>query len=362
MEDILAQTTQAFLRPISKYLEDDAISEVMINGSQEIYVEEAGKLRKTSATFEDDEQLMAAVRNIAQFVGRKIDNNQPIMDARLPNGSRIHVVLPPCARKGVYMTIRKFSQERLGVKDLIKFGSLSVNAAKFLNFCVTTAKNIIVAGGTSSGKTTLLNVVSSLIPEDQRIVVIEDSSELQLQQEHVLSMETKTANEQGKGEVTMRDLLKSSLRLRPDRIIIGEVRSGEAMDLLQAMNTGHSGSMSTIHANSPRMTLNRLETLALMGGVDLPLSAVRAQIASAVDLVVQASRLRDGSRKVTHITEVVGLDENGAYETEDIFKLELQGSDKQGKLKASLNATKKRPKFLEETVAQGFSIKDELFD
>ncbi len=361
MQDILAKTTKAFLKPIATYLEDEAVSEVMINGASSIYIEKQGKLIKTDTVFADEEQLMAAVRNIAQFVGRKVDPSHSIMDARLPDGSRIHVVLPPCARQGIYMTIRKFARENLGVKDLVKSSSLSVECAKFLNLCVTMAKNIIVSGGTSSGKTTLLNVTSALIPEEQRIVVLEDSSELQLQQEHVLTMETQGGDAQGRGRVTMRDLLKSALRLRPDRIVIGEVRGGEAMDLLQAMNTGHSGSMSTIHANNPKLALYRLETLALMGEVELPLQAVRAQVATAIEIIVQCSRLRDGSRKVTHVTEVLGLDGQGGYRTQDIFLFQIDKADSQGKIVGHHVATGNLPSFIDDAKTQGFNISKKIF-
>lgn len=362
MQDILAQTTKAFLKPIERYLQDPEVSEVMINGSQTIYIEKKGKLHKTDAVFTDEEQLMAAVRNIAQFVGRKIERTSPILDARLPDGSRIHAIIPPCSRQGICMTIRKFSRDDLSVKDLVKFGSMSVECAKFLNLCVTMAKNVIVAGGTSSGKTTLLNVLSGLIPDDQRIVVIEDATELQLQKEHVLNLETQPPDTQGKGEVTMRDLLRSSLRLRPDRIVIGEVRGGEAMDLLQAMNTGHSGSMSTIHANNPRLALSRLETLALMGEVEIPLQAVRSQVASAVEIIVQASRLRDGSRRITHVTEVLGLDTAGNYKTTDIYVYRIEGKDSaSGKLNGRQVATGYIPSFIEEATLQGMQVSHDLF-
>jgi pilus assembly protein CpaF len=361
MQDILAQTSRAFLKPIEAFLNDPEVSEIMINGPHEIYVEKKGKLIKTTAQFEDEEQLMAAVRNIAQFVGRKIEKITPILDARLADGSRIHVIIPPCARKGICMTIRKFARDEIAIKDLVKFASLSVESAKFLNLCVTLAKNMIVSGGTSSGKTTLLNVLSELIPDDQRIVVLEDATELQLRKEHVLSMETQAADTQGKGEVTMRHLLKSALRLRPDRIVIGEVRGGEAMDLLQAMNTGHSGSMSTVHANNPRLALSRLETLALMGEVEIPLAAVRSQVSSAVEIIVQASRLRDGSRRVTHITEILGLDAHGNYKTADVFVLKLEKSASANKISGKLVPTGYIPSFIDDAELQGYPVSKEIF-
>ena len=341
-----------FLKPISNLLSDSDISEIMVNAFDTIYVEKKGKIFKASETFRDDDELMAAVRRIAQTVGKRIDEENPLLDARLPDGSRVNIVIPPSARNGIYISIRKFGQSKMTVKQLVDVGALSVAMAKFLNLCVALHKNMLVSGGTSSGKTTLLNIVSSLITPDERIVVIEDASELQLQQEHVLPLETRPADQNGKGLVSMRDLVKNSLRMRPDRIVIGEVRSAEAMDLLQAMNTGHDGSLATIHANTPKGALDRLETLAMMSDVDIPWRALRNQVASAIHIVIQAARLKDGSRKITHISEILGLDEDGKYLVNDIFKLNLQGKHE---------ATGIIPSFLDEAQAQGFTIDEKMF-
>lgn len=361
MSDFFSDATSGFLKPIATYLQDDQISEVMVNGFDLIYVEKKGKLYKTKAQFGSEDELMAAVRRIAQAVGRTIDEKSPILDGRLADGSRVNAVIPPAAKKGIYLTIRKFAQDKLTIKELVAGGSMSKDMAKFINLCMTMAKNTIVSGGTSSGKTTLLNVVSSLIPIDQRIVVIEDASELQMKQEHVLPMETQHADRMGEGQVTMRDLIKSSLRMRPDRIVIGEVRGPEALDLLQAMNTGHSGSMATLHANTPKGALERLETLSLMSDVDLPLRALRSQIASAIDIVIQAQRLRDGSRRITHISEILGLAEDGHYEIRDLFLFKVKSIDEQGKMIGEHSACKVLPSFYEEALAQGLRLDKEMF-
>ncbi len=361
MADFFSEATTGFLAPIASFLKDPNVTEIMVNGASEIYIEKKGKISKTNTVFEDEEQLMAAVRRIAQTVGRIIDSKNPIMDARLPDGSRVNVVIPPVARKGIYLSIRKFGKETLAIKQLVEGGALSLSMAKFLNLCTALSKNLIVSGGTSSGKTTLLNVISGLISKDQRIVVIEDASELQLQQEHVLPMEARAPDIDGKGMVTIRDLLRSSLRMRPDRIIIGEVRGAEAMDLLQAMNTGHSGSMATIHANTPKGALDRLETLALMSDVALPWRALRSQVASAIDIVVQASRLRDGSRKITYISEIGELTEEGKYEVHDIFVFEIQSVDEKGQMMGKHISTGYIPSFLHEAIAQGFTVDETLF-
>lgn len=358
---LLAETTRAFLKPVESYLNDPAVSEILINGAKEIYIESKGKLSKTSAAFADEEQLMAAVRNIAQYVGRKIDDNHPLLDARLPDGSRIHVMIPPCARRGIYMAIRKFAREKLSVQDLIRGKSISTDMAKFVNLCVLMSKNILVAGGTSSGKTTVLNIISSLIPNDQRIIVIEDNSELQLQQEHLVTMETKPAGRNGEGGITIRDLLRGSLRMRPDRVIIGEVRGGEALDLLQAMNTGHSGSMATIHANNPATSLQRLETLAMMSEVELPWRALRSQVATAIEIIIQCARLRDGSRKITEISEVLGLDEAGNYRVQNLYTFQIQGIDAEGKIQGLHRPSGALPSFLPQAKAQGYALGEEIF-
>ena len=361
MSDFFSEATTGFLEPISTLLDDPGISEIMVNGPSEVFGEKKGKIFRSKCAFEDEDQLMSAVRRIAQAVGRSVDEEHPILDGRLPDGSRVHAVIPPVAKKGIYLSIRKFMHDSLSIKQLVQSESMSLEMAKFVNLCCAMSKNIIVSGGTSSGKTTLLNVVSSLIPKDQRIVVIEDASELSLQQSHVLPMETRAADSMGEGEVTMRDLVKTSLRMRPDRIVIGEVRGSEAMDLLQAMNTGHSGSMATLHANTPRGALARLETLALMSDVEMPLVALRSQIASAIDVVIQASRLRDGSRKITHISEVLDLDEHGNYQVEDLFVYHVTDVRSDGKVEGQHAATGTLPSFFEEAKTQGFTIEESVF-
>jgi len=308
---------ESFFEPIWGYIQDGAVSEIMINGPQEIFYEQKGRLVRSDIFF-SEEGLRAAIMNVAQFMGRRVSEENPYLDARLPDGSRVAIVMPPCSRKGPCIAIRKFAKERMTLQDLVRFGALSDEVVQFLDICVKLRKNAIVSGGTSSGKTTLLNIISSLIPNDQRILVIEDSAELQLQQEHVLPLESKPADKHGKGEVTLRELVRASLRLRPDRIVVGEVRGGEALDLLQAMNTGHSGSLATIHASSPAQTLARLETLTLFSGLDLPIVAINEQVASAVEIIIQASRLQDGSRRVTHVSQVLPLSTEGRYRVQDI--------------------------------------------
>jgi pilus assembly protein CpaF len=310
-----------FFEPVRTYLQDDQVSEILINGPTRIFVERKGKLEATRARFASEHALEAAVMNVARSIGRLFDRDHPRLDARLPDGSRVHAVLPPLSREGTTVAIRKFSREKLTIPKLIEFGSLSEVAARLLQIIVELGRNLIVSGATSSGKTSILNVLSSMIPVDQRILVLEDASELQLQQSHTVSFETRKPDEFGKGEVSMRDLLHSSLRLRPDRLVIGEIRGAEAMDLLQAMNTGHDGTMSTIHANSPIDALVRLESCAMYASTGFPLSALRAQVASAVQIVVQTARLHDGSRKVTHISEVGPL-RNGDYTCTDILRFD----------------------------------------
>ena len=322
-----------FLAPIVAYLADDSISEVMINGPSEIFIERKGLIEKTTASFRDEQALTAAVRNIAQFVGRRIDEDHPVLDARLPDGSRICAVLPPCSRKGTTMSIRKFAKGNPTFVDVINRGSITKNAARFLDVCIYLAKNTIISGGTGSGKTTLLNVLGSRIPNHQRVLVIEDSSELKINTEHVVFFETKHGDENGVGAVTIRDLIKAALRLRPDRIVVGEVRGPEALDLITAMNTGHGGSMGTAHANTPYDALVRLETLAMMGDSNVPPAAIRRQIASAIHLVVQIKRMSDGSRRVTHISEVIPeVDENGKYQINDIYLFIQRGRTQEGKI------------------------------
>ncbi len=316
--DIFTRTVEHFLSPVLGPLNDPTVSEIMINGPADIYVERRGRIDRLDAAFASHDALMAAIRNVLQFSGKRITPDTPLIDARLPDGSRVHVALDPVCLQGPCMCIRKFGKDLLTIDALIHAGAMTPMAAEFLRLVVLAEQNLIVSGGTSSGKTTLLNALSTAIPSHERIVVIEDSSELQLQQEHVLRMETRPPDRYGRGEVTIRDLFRSSLRLRPDRIVIGEVRGGEALDMIQAMTSGHGGSMSTLHATTPRDALSRLETLALMAKMDLPLYALRAQAASAIDIIVQVSRLPDGSRRITQISEVLPL-HGDQYATADLF-------------------------------------------
>ncbi len=315
-------TVNHYLAPIKQYLDDPSVTEVMINTHEQIFIERAGKIERVPARFTDQEAYEAAINNILQFTGKSYSDDSPLIDTRLPDGSRVHVAKAPCARFGTAVSIRKFNKEALNVEKLVQLGSFTNQARDFLNVAVHAEQNILVAGGTSSGKTSLLNALSSFIPSSQRIVVIEDSAELQLQKEHVISLEAKPADRYGKGAVTIRDLFKASLRLRPDRIVIGEVRGGEALEMIQAMTSGHGGSMGTLHANNPADALNRLETMAMMSQVELPLHAIRSQISSAIDIVVQVSRHVGGRRCLTHITEIEPLGADGRYVTRDIFKLQ----------------------------------------
>ncbi len=317
--DLYRATLAHLLGPIQPFLDDPGVTEVMINGPDEIYIERAGRLERTDACFADEDSLRAALRNIAQFVGKRLIPEQPSLEARLPDGSRVHIVQPPAARKGLCATIRKFSEQRLSLNDLVARGTLTAAAAEFLGLCIMLEKNIIVSGGTGSGKTTLLNVLSSMIPTTDRIIVLEDSTELQLQQPHVLPFEVQAPDRHGRGGMTIRELFRASLRMRPDRIVVGECRGGEALDMIQAMTSGHSGSLSTCHANTPKDALNRLETLALMAGVEIPLVALRAQVGSAIDLIVQIDRI-GADRRVTYISEVGGLTEARTLTVIDLFR------------------------------------------
>ncbi|RLD05300.1 MAG: CpaF family protein [Chloroflexota bacterium] len=345
--------------PIQPLLDDPLITEVMVNGHDSVYVERAGKLTKTNVTFKDNAHVMRIIEKIVLPLGRRIDSDSPTVDARLPDGSRVNAVVPPVAVDGPSITIRKFGKDKLTVEDVIKFGSLTRSMADFLEACVVGRLNIVISGGTGSGKTTLLNILSSFVPDNERIVTIEDSAELQLRQDHIVRLETKPPDIDGKGEVDVRHLVRNSLRMRPDRIVVGEVRGGEALDMLQAMNTGHDGSLTTLHANTPRDALSRLETMSLMAGLDMPLSIIREQIASAVDVIVQQSRLSDGSRKVTHITEVAGMEGNTIVMT-DIFKFEQTGIE-DGKIIGELKPTGMRPMFSKRLIAAGFELKPEMF-
>ena len=340
---IFAETLEELLAPVRDYLQDDSVSEVMINGPAEVYIERAGRVEHVDASFASEEGLNAAARNIAQFAGKRLSPESPSIEARLPDGSRVHIVQPPAARKGLCIAIRKFSKHKLSLSDLVQRGAMTEMCSHFLSVAVQIKKNIIVSGGTGSGKTTLLNCLSAMIPDHERIIVIEDSSELQLQQAHVVPFEAQPADRFGKGGISIRELFKASLRMRPDRIIVGECRGGEALDMIQAMSSGHGGSMSTLHADRPRDALSRLETMALMGGVDLPLVALRAQVAAAVDLIVQVSRSADGRRGIVEVAEVLGLDEQIRYTLRTLF--EMRSLDESNATAHGLTWTGEPPSF-----------------
>jgi pilus assembly protein CpaF len=346
--------------PIEPLLRDDSISEVMVNGPRSVYVEQKGKLTLTSVRFANDEHVLKVIDRIIRPLGRRIDRKWPMVDARLPDGSRVNAIIPPCAIDGPSITIRKFAKKKLTVEDLIRFGSMTPEMAEFLRACVVSRLNIIVAGGTGSGKTTLLNVLSNFIPPDERIVTIEDSAELKLAQEHVVRLESKPPEIDGTGRVTINDLVINSLRMRPERIVIGECRGGETMAMLQAMNTGHDGSLSTLHANSPRDAIARMETMAMMAGMDIPLRVIREQIASAIDLIVQQTRLEDGSRKIAYITEVQGM-EGDVVVLQDIFVLQILGKTPEGKIISELRPTGTRPRFTPRLEAHGFKLPPSIF-
>ncbi|MBS3977838.1 MAG: CpaF family protein [Syntrophomonadaceae bacterium] len=346
--------------PIQPLIEDPSVSEIMVNGPKKVYVERSGKLELTEVFFRDDSHVEHIIEKIVAPLGRRIDESMPMVDARLPDGSRVNAVIAPLALDGPALTIRKFSKDPLTVDNLIQYGSLNREMARFLEACVNASLNIIVSGGTGSGKTTMLNILSSFIPEAERIVTIEDAAELQLRQEHVVRLETRPPNIEGRGAISIRDLVRNSLRMRPDRIVVGEVRSGEALDMLQAMNTGHDGSLTTGHANGPRDMLARLETMVLMSGMDLPVRAIREQIASAVDLIAHQARLKDGSRKVTHITEVQGM-EGEVIVLQDIFLFKQTGLDQNGRVQGNFLCTGLRPKFMSKMEDAGIQLPHSLF-
>ena len=348
------------LGPIEALRKDDAITEIMVNGPRQVFVERMGKLELTDAKFHDTAHLMNIIERILTPLGRRVDESSPLVDARLEDGSRVNIIIPPLSLVGPCLTIRKFSKTPLSVDNLISFGTMDEKMATFLRACVKARINILVSGGTGSGKTTTLNVISSFIPEGERIVTIEDAAELRLQQQHVVTLEARPANLEGKGAITIRDLVRNALRMRPDRIIVGEVRTGEALDMLQAMNTGHDGSLTTAHANSPRDVLSRLETMVMMSGLELPERAIREQISSAIDLIIHQARLRDGSRKITYITEVQKM-EGTTITTQDIFRFEQIGFDNNGKILGHFVPTGLQPSFLEKFEISGIKLPDGFF-
>jgi pilus assembly protein CpaF len=345
--------------PIEPLLKDDSVSEIMVNGPRQVYVERSGKLVLSDATFQDDDHVMRVIDRIVSPLGRRIDESSPMVDARLPDGSRINAVIPPISLVGPTLTIRKFARDPLTSEDLIRFGTVSREMVTFLKACVEARLNVVVSGGTGSGKTTTLNVLSSFIPDDERIITIENAAELQLRQDHVVTLESRPANIEGRGEITIRDLVVNSLRMRPDRIVVGECRSGEALDMLQAMNTGHDGSMTTAHANTPRDALARLETMCLMSGVELPMRAIREQISAAVDLIIQQARLKDGSRRVIAVTEVQGM-EGDVIVLQDVFVFEQTGVEN-GKIVGRMKPTGIRPKFVEKFEAANIFLPPATF-
>jgi pilus assembly protein CpaF len=347
------------LGPLQALLEDDTITEIMVNGPKNIYIERKGKLHRVPVTFESNEHVMRIIDRIVAPLGRRIDESSPYVDARLHDGSRVNAVIPPISLVGPVLTIRKFSKNPITVDQMIQFGSLTNEAVQFLKACVESRLNIVISGGTGSGKTTLLNVLSGFIPSDERIITIENAAELQLRQEHVVTLESRPPNIEGRGEITIRDLVINSLRMRPERIIVGECRGGETLDMLQAMNTGHDGSMTTVHANSPRDVLSRIETMCLMAGMELPVRAIREQVASAIDLICHQERMRDGTRKVTSVTEVSGM-EGDVITMTDIFVFEQTGMDN-SRIVGRLRPTGLRPKFMDKIEAAGVHLPPSIF-
>jgi len=349
------------LGPLEPFVRDPEVTEVMVNGWDSIYVERGGKIYWTGAKFHDDPQLRRTIDKIVAKVGRRVDEASPYVDARLPDGSRVNAIIPPLAIDGACLTIRKFSADPYQAQDLISFGTMNQQVVDLVEACVRGRMNILVSGGTGAGKTTTLNVLSSFLPDDERIVTIEDSAELRLQQPHVVRLESRPPNIEGRGEVTIRDLVRNALRMRPDRIVVGEVRGAEALDMLQAMNTGHDGSISTIHSNAPRDALSRLETMSMMAGIDLGIRAIREQISSAVNLIIHQARMKDGVRRITHITEIVGM-EGDIITLQDLFLFDYAaGIDDEGRFRGQLKATGLRPRFVERLAERGIAIPAEVF-
>ena len=348
------------LGPLEEFLQDDSITEIMVNHAKQIYVERNGRIELTDKTFSSNQAVLAVIERIVAPLGRRIDEANPLVDARLKDGSRVNAIIPPLALKGPALTIRKFRKEMLGPEELIRYGTATRGMLDFLRMCVQARKNMIISGGTGSGKTTTLNIVSNFIPENERIITIEDAAELQIHHEHWIQLESRPPNIEGKGEITIRDLVRNSLRMRPDRIIVGEVRGGEALDMLQAMNTGHDGSLTTAHANSPRDVLSRLETMVLMSGMELPIKAIREQIASAIDIIVHQARFSDGSRKITHISEVTGM-EGDVITMQDIFVFKQEGFDENNRVVGRFVATGFIPKFYEDLRRRGIPVDMSIF-
>lgn len=356
-EIVFNATLLGFFDPVRRYLDDPSVTEIMINGPGKIYIERKGKLIKVEETFPNVKSLYAALRNTAQYVGKHVDEERPLLEGRLPDGSRVAAVLPPAGNDGPYVAIRRFFGEKLTMKRLLELDSITPDGAEMIRVLVESKQNLVIAGGTSSGKTSLLNAVSELIPDDERVVVIEDSKELALLRDHVVTLEGRPADAKGRGEVTIRQLFRITLRMRPDRIVIGELRGGEALDLVQAMTSGHGGCLTTLHATYPRDVMTRLETMSMMADIEMPLPAMRAQIASAVDIVIQASRYRDGTRKVTHISEIVGFDmAKGTYNINDLFIRKVKGVESDGTVLSKLVPTGNMPDCMETILAAGLDV------
>ena len=362
-KEVFEESLLEFFAPVRPFMEDPKVSEIMINGPDQVFIEKGGKLELTNVRFDSPDELVAALRNAAQFAGKFVDETRPILEGRLPDGSRLQAIIPPVAPGGPYIAIRRFFKDTLTVERLIGFGALTPEAAQALNAFVAAKLNIIIAGGTGSGKTSMLNALSAYIPDGERVVVIEDSKEVQLQRQHVVQLEARAPDPKGRGAVTIRDLFRATLRMRPDRVVIGEIRGGEALDIVQAMTSGHGGCMGTCHATYPRDTLTRLETMCMMSDIDMPLTAVRIQMATGIKLIVQLSRLQDSSRKVTHITEVLGFDmESGKYQVQDIFRRTYQGLGPNGEIQSDFGPTGVIPECLEQLHEHGVDLPSVVYD